>query len=123
MDPKIRAFLMEYLDLCLADNTKARRLDKQGKYHHIHDEKAELNSQEELMKRTIGSDETLPQGTMKPAHKGIVFDTKYKAPSVLVSDSEKKSGKKRSKKTSGKSVKKSKDKPRSKKKGNKAKKK
>ena len=123
MDPKIRAFLMEYLDLCLADNIKARRLDKQGKYHHIHDEKAELNSQEELMKRTIGSDETLPQGTMKPAHKGIVFDTKYKTPSVLVSDSEKKNGKKRSKKTSGKSVKKSKDKPRSKKKGNKAKKK
>ena len=123
MDPKIRAALMEYLDLCFADNTKARRLDKQGKYHHIHDEKAELNSQEELMKRTVGSDEALPQGTMKPAHKGIVFDTKYKAPSVQVKGTEKKSGKKRSKKTAGKSVKKAKDKPKNKKKGNKAKKK
>ncbi len=125
MDPKVRAALIEYLNLCFADNTKARRMDKEGKYHHIHDEKAELNSQEELMKRTAGSDETLPQGTIKPAHRGIVFDTKYKAPSVQTAASGKKNKKKQSKKTSEKTSKKTKDKPKpkNKKKGNKAKKK
>lgn len=77
-DPKIKEQLHAYIDLCMADNTKARRMDREGKYHYIHDEKPEVSCQDVLMKTTKGSSETLPQGTMRPAHKGIVFDTKFK---------------------------------------------
>ena len=78
-DPKIREQIHSYLDLCFADNAKARWMDKSGKYHHIHDEKPLLSSQDELMKLTPGSSETLPQGTIRPAHRGIVFSTRYEA--------------------------------------------
>lgn len=77
-DPKIKDILHSYLELCLADNTKARRMDREGKYHHIHDEKADICMQDVLMANTKGSTETLPQGTIRPAHKGIVFDTQFK---------------------------------------------
>ena len=104
MDPKLRAALTGYLELCLADNTKARRMDKNGKYHHIHDEKPEVSCQDVLMAETVGSTETLPQGTMRPAHRGIIFDTKFKAPELTIKKP-KKSGEKK-KKSSGKTTKK-----------------
>ena len=112
MDPKLRSALCRYLDLCLSDNTKARRMDKNGKYHHIHDEKPEVSCQDVLMKETVGSTETLPQGTLRPAHKGIIFDTKYKAPEIeqvkpkKKSSKDKKAGDRSSRKTSERSAKK-----------------
>ena len=112
MDPKLRSALCGYLDLCLSDNTKARRMDKNGKYHHIHDEKPEVSCQDVLMKETVGSTETLPQGTLRPAHKGIIFDTKYKAPEIeqvkpkKKSSKDKKAGDRSSRKTSERSAKK-----------------
>jgi len=92
-DPAIRETLRSYLDLCLADNVKARRMDKHGKYHHIHDDMEPLSCQDEMMKETKGSEQILPQGTIRPAHRGIIFDTKFKAdPSAQKPKKKKKSG-------------------------------
>ena len=104
-DPKIREQIHAYLDLCFADNTKARIMDKNGKYHHIHDDKPLLSSQDELMKMTQGSSETLPQGTVRPAHRGIIFKTKYDIKEETKKAGEKtkkKSGKKKGTKTARK---------------------
>jgi len=92
-DPAIRETLRSYLELCLADNVKARRMDKHGKYHHIHDDMEPLSCQDEMMKETKGSEQILPQGTIRPAHRGIIFDTKFKAdPSAQKPKKKKKSG-------------------------------
>ncbi|MBQ9327390.1 MAG: polyphosphate kinase 1 [Solobacterium sp.] len=77
-DREIKTKIHNYLDLCFADNTKARIMDSEGKYHHLHKDEPDFSSQDALMERTVGSNEALPQGTIRPAHKGIIFDTKFK---------------------------------------------
>ncbi len=79
MDASIRKRIDDYLDLCFRDNTKARRMTKDGKYHHVHDHMPPLNSQEEMMRLTKASDQTVP--SMRPAHAamcGKIFDTQYR---------------------------------------------
>lgn len=79
MDASIRKRVDDYLDLCFRDNTKARRMTKDGKYHHVHDHMPPLNSQEEMMRLTKASDQTVP--SMRPAHAamcGKIFDTQYR---------------------------------------------
>jgi hypothetical protein len=78
MDAAIRTRIHRYLELCFADNTKARSMDNAGKYHHIHGDEPDNSSQDILMATTKGSVEAPTQGTIRPAHKGIIFSTTYK---------------------------------------------
>ena len=78
MDAAIRIRIHRYLELCFADNTKARSMDNAGKYHHIHGDEPDNSSQDILMATTKGSVEAPMQGTIRPAHKGIIFSTTYK---------------------------------------------
>ena len=108
MDASIRGQIHHYLDLCFADNTKARSMDNEGKYHHIHGDEPDHSCQDVLMATTKGTPEAVTQGSIRPAHKGIVFSTTYtpEFPEVTRSGKPKKqkSGKKKSsggKKTTG----------------------
>lgn len=77
LDADVKAEIHAYLDLCFADNTKRRRMDDKGKYHHIHDGKESLNSQDEMMRLTKESDEKLALQTLTNRRRGIVFDTVF----------------------------------------------
>ena len=113
MDASVRSRIHHYLELCFADNTKARSMDKDGKYHHIHGDEPDNSCQDILMAITKGEPETVNQGVIRPAHKGIVFTTTYKPEYPEVTrdrkrkkkkDTAKKAGGK--KKSTGKSAKK-----------------
>lgn len=60
-DPSIRKRIHAYLDLCFRDNTKARTLGSDGKYHRIHDDKPPISCQDEMMRITKGSTQTIPR--------------------------------------------------------------
>ena len=113
MDASVRSRIHHYLELCFADNTKARSMDKDGKYHHIHGDEPDNSCQDILMAITKGEPETVNQGVIRPAHKGIIFTTDYKPEFPEVTrdrkrkkkkDTAKKAGGK--KKSTGKSAKK-----------------
>ncbi len=113
MDASVRSRIHHYLELCFADNTKARSMDKDGKYHHIHGDEPDNSCQDILMAITKGEPETVNQGVIRPAHKGIIFTTDYKPEFPEVTrdrkrkkkkDNAKKAGGK--KKSTGKSAKK-----------------
>ncbi|MBR4456406.1 MAG: polyphosphate kinase 1 [Solobacterium sp.] len=86
-DPDIRSRIHDYLDLCFRDNTKARSMDNEGKYHHIHGDEPDFSFQDVLMETTAGEPEAGTQGTIHPAHKAIVFNTTFKGdfPEITVS--------------------------------------
>ena len=100
-DAGIKNQIHQYLDLCFKDNTKARSMDSEGKYHHIHGDEPDFNSQDVLMETAKGAPESIPQGTVRPAHKAMVFHSDYKPvfPEVSLKKSKSKSG---SKKAAGK---------------------
>lgn len=76
LDPAIRTQLHHYIDLCLADNTKARVMAPNGRYHKIQHEGDRVCCQEMMMDQTSGSDykSTPHRGTRN----AVVFDTKVK---------------------------------------------
>ena len=81
LDKDIQASLHDYLDLCLRDNVKARRMSSDGRYRRIKETGEPLSAQDELMRLTPGSKEVIQiSGTVQSAHKGVVFTTKYEKP-------------------------------------------
>lgn len=77
MDRTIRKKLNDYVDLCLADNTKARVLNSDGKYAKIPAGEKEINCQEELMRTTTASTQTLRRNAHN-TEGAKVFRTKLK---------------------------------------------
>ncbi len=104
-DAAVRNKIHHYLDLCFADNTKARSMDNAGKYHHIHGDEPDNSCQDVLMATTTGEEESVTQGVIRPAHKALVFSTTYKPefPEVKPKKTAKrKSAKKKTKQTAAK---------------------
>jgi polyphosphate kinase len=71
-----RKKIHEYIDIYLKDNTKARRLMPNGRYHKIPHEGDDVIAQEELMKNAAGSPQTIKSTSRKAAR---AFATEYKA--------------------------------------------
>ena len=81
LDKDIQARLHDYLDLCLRDNVKARRMSSDGRYRRIKENGELISAQDELMRLTPGSKEVIQiSGTVQSAHKGVVFDTRFEKP-------------------------------------------
>lgn len=78
VDAEIRKRIHVLLGLCFADNVKAREMSSDGKYHHIHDDKDETSCQDEMMKLTPSSKQTLPDNMKKRELHGKVFDAYYR---------------------------------------------
>ncbi len=81
MDREVRDRLHRYLDLLMQDNVKARKMSSDGRYRKIKSDAEPLSAQDALMAETPGSKEVIQfTGTVQSAHRGVVFDTKYKEP-------------------------------------------
>ena len=75
LDPSIRKQIHAYLDLCFADNVKARKMKSDGKYNRVKGSDELISAQDELMKRTPASSQTIPT---PPRRQSIaVFRTVY----------------------------------------------
>lgn len=75
LDKDIRKKIHAYVDTYLADNTKARQLMPNGRYHKIASEEEPFNAQEELMRTAPSSRQTIHNVQHKTAR---VFATVYK---------------------------------------------
>ncbi|MBR3343658.1 MAG: polyphosphate kinase 1 [Solobacterium sp.] len=60
MSPQCRQQIHQYLDICFRDNVKARKMKPDGKYAKFKSGEEKLSSQDELMRITKGSDQTIP---------------------------------------------------------------
>ena len=74
-DAGCRKQIHAYLDLCFADNVKARKMKKDGKYAKIKAGEERISAQDELMRSTKASTQTIPT---PPRRQSIaVFRTVY----------------------------------------------
>lgn len=78
MDPSLRTRISRYLDLCFEDNVRARVLNRKGAYHKNKRGEQPVDSQEEMMLRTVGTEQNLPVVTGKPRQTAQPFKTVYK---------------------------------------------
>lgn len=76
VDDSIRKRIEEYLQLCLEDTVKARRIGKDKQYHEI-DASVAIDSQDVLMTTTKASRQHLPSSDTRQAKVIGVFHTTY----------------------------------------------
>ncbi|MCH3962089.1 MAG: polyphosphate kinase 1 [Solobacterium sp.] len=76
MDTEIRRRIDSYLQLCLEDTVKARRVGKDGKYHRIASDQS-IDSQDWMMQETKGSHQHLQASDGRQAKVIGVFHTTY----------------------------------------------
>ncbi|HCK87323.1 MAG TPA: RNA degradosome polyphosphate kinase, partial [Erysipelotrichaceae bacterium] len=75
-DPEIRKTIHAYADTYLADNTKARLLHSNGRYHKIKSDDDPFCAQDALMDSAVGSNQTIARSPQRPATSA--FKTKFK---------------------------------------------
>ncbi len=75
-DPEIRKTIHAYADTYLADNTKARLLHSNGRYHKIKSDDDLFCAQDALMDSAVGSNQTIARSPQRPATSA--FKTKFK---------------------------------------------
>ena len=76
MDPGIRKKIHAYIDILERDNTKARILKENGRYHKIKTSEPPFNSQTAMMRLIRSSEKGLPEASARKAVRA--FATKYK---------------------------------------------
>ncbi len=77
LDASVKKRIRAYLDLCFADNVKARKMKSDGKYTKVKKGETRISCQDEMMRRTVGSTQTIP---VPPRRQSIaVFRTVYKS--------------------------------------------
>jgi len=78
LDRDIRKRIHEYMDVCLADNVKARQLMSNGRYHKIavSPEDELISSQDVLMETAVGSAYEIKHSV--PEKPAVVFHGKTK---------------------------------------------
>lgn len=75
-DAAVRARLHAFLALQFSDNTKARVVAADGRYHRVHDDQPPLSAQDEMMKGTTSSPQSMPRDAVQ-ARRGTIFTTEY----------------------------------------------